>query len=122
MAYLTDTEKRILFSALLREKEVCIKVDNECCREPYEETLKSVVDSLEHKFYYDRYEKEIRNKTIEDVIKLVNFLIADLDVEGCTKYGNENAEQENKSYDTLMKYEIAGSIDDLLDRLKRLKY
>lgn len=61
------------------------------------------------------------NKAIDDVTKLVEFLIADLDVEGCTKYGNENAEQEKKSYDTLMKYEIAGSIDDLLDRLERLK-
>ena len=66
MAYLEDKEKRLLFSALSREKEVCIKVDKECCREPYETTLKSIVESLERKFYYDRFEKEIRAKTIDE--------------------------------------------------------
>ena len=73
-------------------------------------------DSLANYIYSKGY-----NAAIDDVIKLVEFLIADLDVEGCTKYGNENAEQEKKSYDTLMKYEIAGSIDDLLCRLEVLK-
>lgn len=66
MAYLTDKEKRLLFSALSREKEICKQVDKECCREPYEKTLESVVESLERKFYYDRYEKEIRNKAIDE--------------------------------------------------------
>ena len=66
MAYLTDKEKRILFSALSREKKVCKQVDKDCCREPYEETLQSVVESLERKFYYDRMEKEIRNATITE--------------------------------------------------------
>ena len=62
------------------------------------------------------------NTAIDDATKFIDYLIADLDVEGCTKYGNKNEEQEKKSYDTLMKYEIAGSIEDLLDRLERLKY
>ena len=66
MSYLTDKEKRLLFSALSREKEVCKQVDKECCREPYEETLESVVKSLERKFYYDRFEKEIRAKAIDE--------------------------------------------------------
>ena len=68
MAYLTDKEKRLLFSALSREKEVCKQLDKECCREPYEETLESVVKSLERKFYYDRFEKEIRNKVIDEFV------------------------------------------------------
>ena len=66
MSYLNDTEKRLLFSALSREKEVCKQVDKECCREPYEDTLQSVVENLEKKFYYDRFEKEIRVKAIDE--------------------------------------------------------
>ena len=66
MAYLTDKEKRLLFSALTREKKVCVEVDKECCREAYEDTLESVVKNLEKKFYYDRFEKEIRNKAIDE--------------------------------------------------------
>ena len=61
------------------------------------------------------------NKAIDDAIELVKVMITELDVKGCTKYGNKNAEQQNKSYDTLMKYEIAESIDDLLCRLEVLK-
>lgn len=66
MAYLTDKEKRLLFSALTREKKVCVEVDKECCREAYEDTLESVVKNLEKKFYYDRFEKEIRAKAIDE--------------------------------------------------------
>ena len=66
MAYLTDKEKRLLFSALTREKKVCVEVDKECCREAYEDTLESVVKNLEKKFYYDRFEKEIRAKSIDE--------------------------------------------------------
>lgn len=66
MAYLTDKEKRLLFSALTREKKVCVEVDKECCRETCEDTLESVVKNLEKKFYYDRFEKEIRAKAINE--------------------------------------------------------
>lgn len=66
MAYLTDKEKRLLFSALTREKKVCVEVDKECCREAYEDTLESVVKNLEKKFYYDRFEQEIRAKAIDE--------------------------------------------------------
>ena len=74
--WLTDKEKRILFSALTREKSVCIQVDKQCePREPYEHSLQSVCESLEHKFYYDRLfkqmEKQIREEAIDDFVKLV---------------------------------------------------
>lgn len=71
MAYLTDKEKRLLFSALTREKKVCVEVDKECCREAYEDTLESVVKNLEKKFYYDRFEKEIRAKAIDDFAEML---------------------------------------------------
>ena len=72
--WLTDKEKRILFSALTREKSVCIQVDKQCePRESYEQSLQSVCESLEHKFYHDRLfeqmEKQIRAEAIDDFVK-----------------------------------------------------
>lgn len=80
--WLTDKEKRILFSALTREKSVCIQVDKQCePREPYEQSLKSVCESLEHKFYYDRLfkqmEKQIRAEAIDDFIKSIRDIVFD---------------------------------------------
>lgn len=74
--WLTDKEKRILFSALTREKSVCIQVDKQFePREPYEQSLQSVCESLEHKFYYDRLfkqmEKQIRAKAIDDAKSVI---------------------------------------------------
>ena len=37
------------------------------------------------------------------------------DCEDATKYGNKNAEQQSKSYSTLMLYEIADIIEDCCD-------
>lgn len=36
---LTDKEQRIFLAAMGREEEVCKQVDEECCREPYEDSL-----------------------------------------------------------------------------------
>ena len=80
MAYLTDTEKRLLFAALSREKEVCKEVDKSSCREPYEQSLVSIVESLESKFYYDRFEREIRLKAIADFADKLYRRIADSDL------------------------------------------
>lgn len=33
---------------------------------------------------------------------------------GCTKYDNETAEQQKKSYDTMMMYEVKDLVDDLI--------
>ena len=70
--WLTDIEKRILLSALTREKSVCIEVDKQCkLREAYEQSLQSVCESLEHKFYYDRLFKQIRADAIDDFVQKV---------------------------------------------------
>ena len=37
----------------------------------------------------------------------------------CTKYGNESAEQQEKSYSTMMMYEIADLVEDLIDIVKK---
>lgn len=76
MEWLSDKEKRILLSALTREKEVCAQVDKQCeLRTPYEQSLKSICESLENKFYYDRLfkqmEKQIRTEAIDDFVNRV---------------------------------------------------
>ena len=118
--WLTDKEKRILFSALTREKSVCIQVDKQCePREPYEQSLQSVCESLEHKFYYDRLfkqmEKQIRETAIDDFVERVTTYLG---IKDATKYGNKNAEQMRNSYGTFMNYEITESIENVAEQLK----
>lgn len=36
----------------------------------------------------------------------------------CTKYGNNTAEQQDKSYGTMMMYEVKDLVDDLLEIVK----
>lgn len=63
MSYLTDGEHRILLAALRREKEFCsrqLTSSKECVK---------IVQSLERKFYYDRFEQEIRDKAIDEFAK-----------------------------------------------------
>lgn len=64
---------------------------------------------------YKRGYREGYTKAVDD---FADRLSKYLDVENATKYGNENAEQQIKSYDTLMKYEIAWAIDDVAEQLK----
>lgn len=55
---------------------MCVQVDKQFePREPYEQSLKSVCESLEHKFYYDRLfkqmENQIRAEAIDDFVHKV---------------------------------------------------
>lgn len=36
----------------------------------------------------------------------------------CTKYGNNTTDQQSKSYDTMMMYEVKDLVDDLLEIVK----
>lgn len=76
MGYLTHKEKSILFSALTKEEKLC--------KGNGLEELVPVVKSLEGKFYYDRFEKEIRNKAIDEVIRQL-----DAEVESSAKFIRE---------------------------------
>lgn len=68
MGYLTHKEKSLLFSALTREEKAC--------KENGFEELVPVVKSLEGKFYYDRFEKDIRNEVIDEFAdELINHSI-----------------------------------------------
>ena len=63
MGYLTRKEKSLLFSALTREEKVC--------KENGFDDLVPVIKSLERKFYYDRFEKVIRNEAITEFAERV---------------------------------------------------
>lgn len=51
-------------------------------------------------------------KVVEQLEERTTFL------KECTKYGNKDAEQQEKSYATMMMYEVAYLIDDLLEIVK----
>lgn len=57
--------------------------------------------------------------TAYDIDKVVDELEERTDfLKGCTKYGNENAEQQAESYSTMMMYEVAELVDDLIEIVK----
>ena len=54
----------------------------------------------------------------EQIRKMLNEAFG---CENATKYGNENAEQQAKSYSTLMLYEIADIVEDCCDNAPTVK-
>ena len=52
------------------------------------------------------------NKVVQQLEERTAFL------KDCTKYGNKTAEQQSKSYDTMMMYEVKDLVDDLLEIVK----
>lgn len=53
-----------------------------------------------------------QDKVVEQLEERTTFL------KECTKYGNKDAEQQEKSYATMMMYEVAYLVDDLLEIVK----
>lgn len=65
---------------------------------------------------------KVRADMIDEVKGLAqHYLIGMMDLENATKYGNKNAEQQDISYGTLMRYEIADCVDGFLDSIEGLK-
>ena len=57
--------------------------------------------------------------TAFDIDKVVKELEERTDfMKNCTKYGNKNAKQQAESYSTMMMYEIADLVDDLIEIVK----
>lgn len=58
-------------------------------------------------------------QTAYDIGKVVKELEERTDfLKNCTKYGNKNAKQQAESYSTMMMYEIADLVDDLIEIVK----
>ena len=56
--------------------------------------------------------QEVFKKIIEKLEERASFL------SDCTKYGNKDAKQQRKSYSTMMMYEVADLVDDLIEIVK----
>lgn len=52
------------------------------------------------------------DKVVEQLEEHTAFL------KDCTKYGNKTTNQQSKSYDTMMMYEVKDLVDDLLEIVK----
>jgi hypothetical protein len=52
------------------------------------------------------------DKVVEQLEERTAFL------KDCTKYGNKTKDQQSKSYDTMMMYEVKDMVDDLLEIVK----
>ena len=58
--------------------------------------------------------------TAYDIDKVVEKLEERTDfLKDCTKYGNKNAKQQAESYRTMMMYEVADLVDDLIEIVKQ---
>ena len=52
------------------------------------------------------------DEVVEELEERTDFL------KDCTKYGNKNAKQQAESYSTMMMYEVADLVDDLIEIVK----
>lgn len=69
----------------------------------------------------DLYNKGCKD-TVDEVKSLINhYLIDAMNLENATKYGNKDAKQQDISYGTLMRYEIANCVDDLMESIELLQ-
>ena len=70
----TDSEYRILLSALRREKEVCREVDGQYTHEPYEDTLVDICESIERELHNAQYKYKWHDlrKNPEDLPEISN--------------------------------------------------
>ena len=57
------------------------------------------------------------NKVFEKILEKLEERTSFLS--DCTKYGNKDAEQQEKSYSTMMMYEVADLVDDLIEIVKQ---
>lgn len=53
------------------------------------------------------------DKVVKELEERTDFL------KDCTKYGNKNAKQQAESYSTMMMYEVADLVDDLIEIVKQ---
>ncbi len=68
----------------------------------------------------ERIKNELENIVAFDTEKVVEELEEKTDfLKDCTKYGNKDSEQQEKSYSTMMMYEIADLVEDLIDIVKK---
>ena len=102
--------KSALIDALKIHFDSCFREDGELFYSDHICTSDDVVDLI--KLVENQPTAYDIDKVVEKLKERTNFL------KECTKYGNENAEQQAESYSTMMMYEVADLVDDLIEIVK----
>lgn len=84
----------------------CLADMNTCCGNYESETAVMMEKAFTESKIYDQ------NKVVKQLEERTAFL------KDCTKYGNKTADQQSKSYDTMMMYEVKDLVDELLEIVK----
>ena len=94
-----------LFETLKTHLPCVTATENQICLDTCYKVARYEIDNIPTAYDVSKVVAEIEERTV--------FL------KNCTKYGNENAEQQEKSYSTMMMYEIADLVDDLIDIVRK---
>ena len=90
----------------LKHYQVAVCTNDDCgCRTSLCETVEDAI--------YKWNRRATMANIVEKLEEKTEFL------KDCTKYGNESAEQQEKSYSTIMMYEVADLVADLIDIVKQ---
>lgn len=84
----------------------CLADMGTCCGNYESETAVMMEKAFTESKIYDQ------DKVVQQLEERTAFL------KDCTKYGNKTTEQQSKSYDTMMMYEVKDLVDDLLEIVK----
>ena len=101
-------------SDLISRKKICDYIKGEI--NPYGKPFEGTAYELGLKIirYIDAMDSDYDvEKVVEELEERVDFL------KDCTKYGNKNAKQQAESYNTMMMYEVADLVDDLIQIVKQ---
>lgn len=75
------------------------------CMDSYKELVIKIIKEQPTAFDTEKVVEQLEEKT--DFLK------------DCTKYGNKDDKQQEKSYSTMMMYEVADLVEDLIDIVKK---
>ena len=101
-------------SDLISRKKICDYIKGKI--NPYGKPFEGTTYELGLKIikYIDAMDSAYNiNKVVEELQKRTDFL------KDCTKYGNKNTKQQAESYSTMMMYEVADLVDDLIEIVKQ---
>ena len=109
------------------EIEIPVEFEEHFNQDKFKDTLHRL--SADAHLLAGRYEQETAimlikafadSKLAFDTEKVVEQLEEKTDfLKDCTKYGNKDAEQQEKSYSTMMMYEVTDLVEDLIDIVKK---
>ena len=94
-------------SDLISRSELIKELNKYCGNQRYlvSENIREIINNQTTAYDID--------KVVEELEERADFL------KDCTKYGNKNAKQQEKSHSTMMMYEVADLVDDLIQIVKQ---